>query len=112
MTGFGVRSSVEARVADREMLMALKINSMRMADQRDIITLCSGNVNTDKVVRHLKRAPTDQILKHIGKLLSFLENPKDRDSLKGVFVFSDSVLDRLLRRARDTLNEIAEKLRT
>ena len=112
VTGFGVRSSVEARVADREMLVALKINSMRMADQRDIITLCSGNMNADKVVRHLKRAPTDQILKHIGKLLSFLENPKGRDSLKGVFVFSDSVLDRLLRRARDTLNEIAEKLRT
>ena len=112
VTGFGVRSSVEARVADREMLVALKINSMRMADQRDIITLCSGNVNTDMAVRHLKRAPTDQILKHIGKLLSFLENPKGRDSLKGVFVFSDSVLDRLLRRARDTLNEIAEKLRT
>jgi hypothetical protein len=112
VTGFGVRSSLEARVADREMLVALKINSVRMADQRDIIALCGGHVDTDKVVRHLRRAPTDKILQHIGNLLSFLANPNGRDSLKGVFVFSDSVLDRLLRRARDTLNEIAEKLRT
>jgi hypothetical protein len=110
VTGFGVRSLVEARVADREMLVALKINSMRMADQRDIIALCSGSVDTDKVVRHLKRVPIDKILEHIGKLLSFLENPKGRDSLKGVFVFSDQVLDRLLMRTRETLDEIAGKL--
>jgi hypothetical protein len=82
-----------------------------MADQRDIIALCSGHVDTDKVVGHLKRAPTDKILQHIGSLLSLLENPKSRDSLKGVFVFSDSVLNRLLRRARETLDEIAGKLR-
>jgi len=111
VTGFGVSSSVEARVADREMLVALKINSMRMADQRDIIALCSVHVDTDKVVRHLKRAPTDRILKHISNLLSFLANPKGRDSLKGVFVFSGSVLDRLLKRARETLEEISGKLR-
>ena len=84
---------------------------VRMADQRDIIGLCSGNVDTDKVVRHLKRAPTYKILQHIGNLISLLENPKSRDSLKGVFVLSGSVLDRLLRRPRETLDDITGKLR-
>lgn len=53
VTGFGVKASAEARVAEREMLMALKINSMRMGDQRDIIALYSGDVDTGKVAKHL-----------------------------------------------------------
>lgn len=110
VTGFGVNASAEARVADREMLMALKINSMRMADQRDIIALCSGDVNAGKVAGHLKRAPGEKIREHIGRLLSFLENPGSRDSLKGVFVLSDSVLEDILKRARETLEEIERKL--
>jgi|MudIll2142460700_1097286.scaffolds.fasta_scaffold37212_3 hypothetical protein len=110
VTGFGVRASVQARVADREMLMALKINSMRMADQRDIIALCSANVDVSKVTRHLRRAPREKIRENIQTLLSFLESPRSRDSLKGVFVLSDSVLQSLLNRTRKTLEEIREKL--
>jgi hypothetical protein len=110
VTGFGVKASTEARVADREMLMALKINSMRMADQRDIIALCAGDVDTGKVANHLTRVPGEKIKKHLGSLLSFLEDPKSRDTLKGVFVFSDSLLDGLLNRARATLGEIDKKL--
>jgi hypothetical protein len=110
VTGFGVKASAEARVADREMLMALKINSMRMADQRDIIALCGREVDTDKVARHLKKAPRDKIRGQIGTLLSFLGDPRSRDSLKGVFVFSNSVLDGLLTRARERLGDIERKL--
>jgi len=110
VTGFGVKVLAEARVADREMLMALKINSMRMADQRDIIALCSRNVDIGKVAKRLRRAPEKKIREHIRGLLSFLENQKNRDSLKGVFVLSDSVLDNILNRARETLEEIDRKL--
>ena len=110
VTGFGVKASAEARVVDREMLMALKINSMRMADQRDIIALCSGEVDTGKVAEHLKRVSVEKIRNQLKKLLSFLEDPKSRDSLKGVFVFSDSVLNGLLNRAEATLRETDEKL--
>ena len=110
VTGYGLRSSAESRVVDREMLMALKINSMRMSDQRDIISLCGGKVDTGKVAKHLARAPGDIIREHIGLLLSFLGNPKNRDSLKGVFVFSNSVLDGLLRKAQKTLEDIDKKL--
>lgn len=110
VTGFGVKASAEARVADREMLIALKINSMRMADQRDIIALCGGTVDTEKVFNHLTRGPRDKISEHIGRLLSFLQDRKSRDSLKGVFVFSDSVLDNLLKKTEETLEEIDRKL--
>jgi hypothetical protein len=110
VTGFGVRASVQARVADREMLIALKINSMRMADQRDIIALCGGKVDTSKVADHLKRAPCGKIREHVGRLLSYLHNPKSRDSLKGVFVLSGSVLEGLLKRTQKTLAEIDEKV--
>jgi hypothetical protein len=37
MTDFGVKASAEVRVVEREVFMALKINSMRMAGQRDTI---------------------------------------------------------------------------
>lgn len=110
VVGFQARDKVDARVADREMLQALKINSMRMADQRDIITLCSVKVDTDRVAKHLRRAPRAKVKENIRNLLSFLENPKSRDSLKGVFVFSDSLLDRLLNRAKGTLEEIDRKI--
>lgn len=110
ITGFGIRDWVDGRVADREMLVALKVNSMRMADQRDIIALCSGDVNLGKTVTHLRRAPREKILSHIQKLMDFLENPKNRDSLKGVFVLSDSVLDGLLKRTKEMLEGIHKAL--
>ena len=106
MTGYGADVSTEERVADREMLLALKINSMRMADQRDVIALCGGKVDAAKVVKHLAVSPKSIIREHLERLLSFLDNPKNRDSLKGVFVFSNAVLDRLLNRTVDTLKEI------
>jgi hypothetical protein len=108
--GFGVDAAVEARVADREMLMALKINSMRAADQRDIIALSSREVDATKVAFHLRKAPEPIISENIERLLAFLEEPKSRDSLRGVFVFSDTVLAALLKRTRKTLEDIAKRL--
>jgi hypothetical protein len=110
VTGFGVKATAEARVADREMLVALKINSMRMADRRDIIALCSGKVDAGRVAGHLRRAPGKKIRENIQSLLALLEEPKNRDSLKGVFILPDPVLHRLLLRTRETLLEIGKEL--
>ncbi|MEM2947420.1 MAG: hypothetical protein QXN96_04175 [Candidatus Bathyarchaeia archaeon] len=100
VTGFGIKESVEARVANREMLIALKMNSMRIADQRDIIALCTGEVDLSKLVSHLKRAPREKILKNIETLISTLENPESRDSIKGVFGISDRVYKRITDKAK------------
>lgn len=100
VTGFGIKESVEARAANREMLIALKMNSMRIADQRDIIALCTGEVDLSKLVSHLKRAPREKILKNIETLISTLENPESRDSIKGVFGISDRVYKRITDKAK------------
>ena len=81
-----------------------------MADQRDIIALCSSELDTTKVAEHLRRVSVERIRSHLEKLLSFLKEPKRRDSLKGVFVFSDSVLNGLLNKTEATLREIHEKI--
>lgn len=108
IAGSGVKELAEARVADREMLIALKINSMRKADQRDIISLCSGNLEISRVLKHLQRAPNDRILDHIDILLKTLEDPKSRDSIKGVFGISDDVYEKNLERARRAVSVIRE----
>lgn len=102
--GSGVKEYAEARVADREMLIALKVNSMRKADQRDIISLCSGDLDISRLLRHLERAPRDKILGHLDILLETIGDPKSRDSIKGVFGISDDVYAKIIEKARSELS--------
>jgi hypothetical protein len=108
--GSGAKNSVEARVANKEMLIALKINSMRMADQRDIISLYNGKVEVAKVESHLKRAPKEKILKHFDIILATLDDPKSKDSLKGVFGISDQVYKRMIDKARREILSMRESM--
>ncbi len=108
IVGSGVKEDAEARVADREMLIALKVNSMRKADQRDIISLCSGDLDISKLLKHLERAPRDKILEHIDTLLETLGDPKSRDSIKGVFGISDDVYGKIIEKATRELYLVKE----
>jgi len=110
VVGSGVKDYAEARVANREMLIALKINSMRMADQRDIIALCNGPINAAEVVSHLKRAPKEKILKHIDILAATLENPESKDAIKGVFGIPDRVYQRMMDKAKREILSIRKGL--
>lgn len=96
--GYSQDLAVRARVADREMLIALKANSMRLPDQRDIIALCNGEVDVKKVVKHLERCPKDVIKENISKLLATIEDPKQKDSIKGVFGLPDEIYERVISR--------------
>jgi len=100
VVGSGVKDYVEARVANKEMLIALKINSIRTADQRDIIGLCNGIIDVRKILNHLKRAPKDKILNHIDIIATTLEKPESKDSIKGVFGISDKVYQRIIDKAK------------
>ena len=104
--GSGERDTVEARVANREMLIALRINSMRMADQRDIIALCNARINTGQVISHLKRAPRDKILNHLDILAATLANPDSKDSIKGVFGIPDRAYERMIGNAKKEISAI------
>lgn len=104
--GVGAKDDVEARVANREMLIALKINSMRMADQRDIISLCNGSIDVTKVLNHLKRVDKEKILNHIDILITTLKKPESRDSIKGVSGISDQVYKRIIDKAKKEILSI------
>jgi len=97
--GYSQDLAVKARVANREMLIALKANSMRLADQRDIIALCNGKVDVEKVARHLERCSKDVIKENVQKILGTFGEPKQRDSIKGVFGLSDKLYERVTSRA-------------
>jgi hypothetical protein len=99
VVGSGARDYAEVRVANREMLIALKINSMRTADQRDIIALSNGPIDAAKVIGHLKRAPRDSILRHLDIITATLKKPESKDSIKGVFGISDRVYERVMDKA-------------
>lgn len=108
VVGSGVKENAEARVARREMLIALKTNSMRKADQRDIILLCNEALDISMVLKHLERAPKDRILGHIDIVLETLGDPRSRDSIKGVFGISDDVYGKIIEKARKELSAIKE----
>lgn len=106
VVGVGVKDDVEARVASREMLIALKINSMRRADQRDIISLCNGTIDVTNVLNHLKRVDEEKILNHLDILVATLEKPESKDSIKGVFGISDQVYKRMMDKAKKEILSI------
>ena len=106
VAGVGVKDYVEARVANREMLIALKSNSMRIAEQRDIISLCNGSIDMTKVLNHLKRVDEEKILNHINILVTTLEKPESKDSIKGVFGISDQVYKKMIDKAKKEILSI------
>jgi hypothetical protein len=110
VVGMGAKDDVEARVANREMLIALKINSMRMADQRDIISLCNGSIDVTKVLKHLKRVDEEKILNHIDILVTTLEKPESKDSIKGVFGISDQVYKKIIDKAKKEILSIRKSI--
>lgn len=110
VVGSGVKEYAEVRVANREMLIALKINSMRTADQRDIITLCNGKIDGTKILNHLKRAPKDKILSHIDIIVATLEKPESKDSIKGVFGISDKVYERIIQKTKREILAIKDDI--
>lgn len=108
IAGSTLAMRVRARVADREMLIALKVNSMRLADQRDIIALCNGDVDVGKVVEHLRRCPREVIAENIDRLLQTLRDPRSKDSIKGVFSLPDPVYRRIIARTERVFRRVKE----
>lgn len=108
VAGFSSSLKARARVADREMLIALKANSMRLADMRDIVALCNGEVDVEKVLEHLKRCPRRVLLKNIDGFMKTLGSREYQDSLKGVFMISDKVYERATERTRTMFGKIRE----
>ena len=108
--GWGQTLKSKNKVADREMLLALKINSMRTSDKRDIIALCYFLPNIDKLFRHLKNCNKEIILFHVNSLLTMLESDDYKDSTKGVFTISDKSLQHMVNNCKFVLERLSEML--
>ena len=88
----------------------MKMNSMRMADQRDIIGPFNGNIDLARILTHRKRAPRGKILGNIAIISATLQKPESRDSIKGVFGISDQVYKKLFEKARKEILSIRQEL--
>ena len=88
------------------MLIALKIQSMRMADKRDIIMLCYEKPDTQSIHTHLKDSPREKIMEHIIELLLVFSNNKFKDSLKGVYSINDKIYKKTIERCQQTMIEL------
>lgn len=108
--GWHPRIKSKARVTNKEMLIALKINSMRSADKRDIIMLCYEKPDANKIIKHLMKCPREIILQHIKELKEILVDPKYSDAIKGSFTISDPVLKRAKINCIDILEKIENQL--
>jgi hypothetical protein len=100
----------KARIVKKEMLIALKIHSMRMADKRDIIMLCYEKPDAQKISRHLEKSPKDILKKHVIELQTVFSDNKFKDSLKGVYSVNDKIYTKIIENCHLILNEIMDKL--
>ena len=100
----------KARIVKKELLIALKIHSMRMVDKRDIIMLCYEKPDSHKILNHLKNSPKELIKKHIIELQTVFSDEEFKDSLKGVYSVNDKIYKKMIENCRLILNEIMDKL--
>jgi hypothetical protein len=107
--GRGLEAKARARVASREMLLALKANSMRDQDMRDILALCFQEPLLLDVVAHLEKCPREKIGENLERLDVYL-SALDPRSFQGAFGTSDAVLKRSIVNCRKLLVEVRRSL--
>jgi hypothetical protein len=109
-SGWDPLSKARVRVPQKEMLIALKIHSMRLADKRDIIMLCYLKPDVEKIVSHLKNCPIEKIISNINELLGLIKNKNFKDSFKGVYSINDKIYERSIENCINTFEKVKEKL--
>ncbi len=81
----GTEKEIEVKIPIRELLIALKLQSGRLTDFRDIVALFK-NVETSKVKEFMKDTDKNILKKNIKHLISLLNKKEFIDSFKGVFI--------------------------
>ncbi len=97
--GRGLEARARSRVANREMLLALKANSMRDQDMRDILALSFQEPEVAEVVTHLQKCPLDKLGANLDQLDAHLSTLDPR-SFQGIFGTSEVVLKRSIANCR------------
>jgi len=105
-SGWDPANTVKARIATKEMLIALKIHSMRTADKRDIIMLCYERPAVHLIITHLKEGPRKKIQGHIDELRALLRSSALKDSLKGVYSIDEFIYKKTIKNCDQTMDEL------
>ncbi len=108
--GWHPEARVTVRVPKKEMLIALKVNSMRMADRRDIVMLCYERPDVDMIVKHLKNCPKEIIIDNLKMLLELVGSRGHDNSIKGIFSLSDDVLKKAANRCEKVAGEVLGRI--
>jgi len=89
LRGLDPSAAAEARVADRETLVALKLAAGRKVDLRDIAILAGSPLDVGRIRLLLDSADRQILLDHVQTLEFALSTRDFSDSLKGVYMLED-----------------------
>ncbi len=110
----GLTESVEARVPEKEMLVAMKVHSGRITDLRDIVMLCE-ELDNEKIWEFSNKGNKTAVKAAVEKYIDLLGNKNFINSLKGIFSISGKqgkidISEMQMNRARKLLMFLKEKL--
>ncbi len=109
-SGWNPKNKSKVKIAKKEMLIALKIHSMRMADKRDIIMLCYEKPDTQIIIDHLRNSPKEKLVEHVVELLSVFSDTKFKNSLKGVYTINEKIYKKTIEECKQTMIELKNQL--
>lgn len=104
----GVEASVKCRIPERELLLAFKLHSARLADVRDVVML-SETADWDEVIAHLNRGNLAKLRTSLNRVLGDLDDPRLANSLKAEFSTKQDVKSEVAK-TRDKVKLIVSKL--
>ena len=108
--GLSPSSEAQARVAAPEVLVALKLESARLVDLRDLAVLAGADVDAERVARLLRGVRRDVLLDHLDALAAALGRRDFQDSLKGVYMLDERAFRRLADRTYALLRGLRRAL--
>lgn len=76
--------TVETRIPERELLLAIKLHSGRLTDVRDVVAAAT-NADFDRIERHLHRGDPAELSAQLGGMLEELNDESFADAFKGEF---------------------------
>jgi hypothetical protein len=101
--------SVDTRIPERELLLAIKLHSGRFTDARDVVA-AAADADFDRVETHLHRGDPEALAEQLASISEQLTDESFADSFKGEFQ-QQSVPDATIERVRDFLAGQQERLR-
>jgi hypothetical protein len=105
----GRTTSIDTRIPERELLLAIKLHSGRFTDARDVVAPAT-DADFDRVETHLHRGDPAALADQVGGIAEQLADESFVDAFKGEFQ-QQTVPDETIERVRAFLTAQQERLR-